>query len=168
MKNVLKLVLFLLLITIQMSCERDDICVDDITPHLIIRFYNYEIPDELRTVMDLKVNIEGIEGDYTNETIGTFTDSIAVPLRVDQNNTSIVLTLMGNELAGTEDNPDTISLVYSQQDLFVSRSCGYKTIYNNAEVTVKEDGDNWIKELETKTETFDIIDEKAAHVKIYH
>lgn len=168
MKNFQTVFLAFLLFLTLSSCERDDICLEDITPYLIIRFYNYENPDQVRTVQDLKVKIEGIEGDYINETITSITDSIAVPLRIDQNRTRMVLTLAGNEVTGTEDNPDTLDLVYNQEDVFISRSCGFKTIYKDVIITYQQDDNNWIKELETESESIEIIDENEAHVKIYH
>ena len=52
--------MILLLVLMQLSCERDEICLEDITPKLIIRFYNENNPNEFKSVPLLKVNIEGI------------------------------------------------------------------------------------------------------------
>lgn len=152
----------------QLGCESDEICLEDITPKLIIRFYNENIPNQLKSVALLKVNIEGIDGDYSNETITNLTDSIAIPLQVIDNKTRFILTLQGNSNLGTEDNIDTITVDYSRQDIFISRSCGYKTVFNEAEAGLIIDDDNWIKGLEEKNEPLQIIDENAAHVKIFH
>jgi len=108
--------MILLTFLTQLSCERDEICLEDITPKLVIRFYNANIPNEFKSVVQLKVNIEGIDGDYSNETITTLTDSIAIPLQVSDNTTRFILTLQGNSNQGTEDNIDTISVRYSQED----------------------------------------------------
>ena len=51
----------LLLILINIGCERDEICLEEITPKLILRFYNENKPNELKKVKALIVNIEGIE-----------------------------------------------------------------------------------------------------------
>ena len=168
MKKNIKFLMILLLVLTQLSCERDEICLEDITPKLIIRFYNENNPNELKSVVLLKVNIEGIDGDYSNETITTLTDSIAIPLQTDDIKTRFILTLQGIESEGTEDNLDTISLIYTQEDIFISRACGYKTIFNEAGASLVQDDDNWIKGLEAKDDPLQIIDEKAAHVKIYH
>jgi len=168
MKHVFKICMICLLVLVNTGCEQDEICLEDITPKLVIRFYNQNIPDELKSVLRLKVNIEGIEGDYTNETISSFTDSIAIPLMVTENKTQFILTLTGDESEGTQDNLDTLSLVYTQEDIFVSRSCGYKTIYHDARVILTEDDDNWIKFMEPTADPLEIIDENLAHVKIYH
>lgn len=168
MKTNLKFLMVLILILTQLGCERDEICLEDITPKLIIRFYNQNKPNELRSVALLKVNIEGIDGDYSNETITALTDSIAIPLLVADNKTRFILTLQGNENQGTKDNLDTISVIYTQQDIFISRACGFKTVFNEAGASLVTDDDNWIKGLETKNDPLQIIDENAAHVKIYH
>jgi len=168
MKNNFKFLLILLTFLTQLSCERDEICLEDITPKLVIRFYNANIPTEFKSVVQLKVNIEGIDGDYSNETISTLTDSIAIPLQVTDNTTRFILTLQGNSNQGTEDNIDTISVRYSQEDIFISRACGYKTVFNEANASFVDDDDNWIKGLETKKDPLQIIDENEAHVKIYH
>ena len=113
------------------------------------------------------MNIEGIDGEYSNETITTLTDSIAIPLEVANNRTRFILTLQGDSSEGIEDNLDTISVVYTQEDIFISRACGYKTVFNEANANFVEDDDNWIKGLETKKDPLQIIDENEAHVKIY-
>lgn len=168
MKHIFKSSALFIIFLIIIGCEKDEICLEDTTPHLIVRFYNQNIPDELKSVLNLKVNIEGIEGEYKNETITVFTDSIAIPLMVTENKTIFILTLPGDEENDMEDNLDTMTLIYTQEDIFVSKSCGYKTVYHNAKVTVTQDDDNWIKFLEPTADPLEIIDENLAHVKIYH
>ena len=168
MRKTFKSLIIILLLIVIPGCESDEICLEDITPKLIIRFYNNDIQREVKSVLRLKVQIDGIDGEYANETISLLTDSIAIPLLVSENETRFILTLQGDESSGTEDNIDTISVVYDQQDLFVSRSCGYKTVFNNADPSVTNDDDNWIKSLEAQNDPLEIIDENKAHVKIYH
>lgn len=168
MRKYLKLLLIPIFLIPQFSCERDEICLEDITPKLIIRFYNNDIQTEIKSVFNLTVNIEGIDGDYSNETITAVTDSIAIPLKVTENITRFILTIPGDETEGTEANLDTITVIYNQEDIFVSRACGYKTIFNETIPGLVDDDDNWIKDLETKTDPQQIIDENAAHVKIFH
>jgi len=167
MRSFLKLVLILMAFVIQWSCERDEICLEEITPKLIIRFYNENNPNELKSVLGLTVKIEGIEGDYTDETISDFTDSIAIPIPVTENKTNFILIIPTND-QDISINPDTLTLVYSQEDIFISRACGYKTVYNEAAASIVQDDDNWMKYLDTKTDAFQVIDENTAHVKIYH
>jgi len=168
MKHLLKIALLFFLILTQLSCERDEICLEDITPKLVIRFYNANKPNELKSVIGLSVSIEGIDGEYSNETITSLTDSIAIPLKVAEDNTRLILTIPVDDDQVIEDNTDVLSVIYAQQDIFISRSCGYKTIFNDAELSLINDDNNWIMGAETKSVPLQITDENLAHVKIYH
>ncbi len=168
MRNWIKKTLFLIFLLLNLACEKDEICLEEITPKLILRFYDQNDPDEFKSVRNIKINIEGIEGDYTDTSISTLTDSIAVPIKVSANITRFILTLPGDDSQGIEENRDTLSLIYLQEDIFVSRSCGYKTIFHEGEITLTEDGNNWIKMLEQREDPLEITDENKAHVKIYH
>ena len=168
MRNFHIRMILLVAISFIVGCERDEICLEEISPKLIIRFYDYKNPSFPKQVLNLQVQIEGIDGEYTNETIKTLTDSIALPIMVTENRTVYTLTLLANELEETEDNADKLEISYTMEDEFVSRSCGYRSLYYGAEGILEDDGDNWIKLIETADSPQDIINETSAHVKIYH
>lgn len=162
------IILFLLIIAFN-SCQRDDICIDAITPHLIIRFYDNTDAESNKSVTDIQINIEGIDGNYIgddiNTTITSSTDSIAIPLRTDQDFTNYILT--NNSLNEDTKNSDTLTVTYNRQSIFVGRSCGYKDIFNNVNYTLSaKDTAYWIKGIEIVTQN--IENETQAHVKIYH
>lgn len=165
-----KIILFniIALLLINLSCEKDDICIEETTPHLIIRFYDIKNPDQFKVVTNLRVEIEGIEGVYDSETITILTDSISIPLKVTEDLTSFKLILNGNDNDETNDNEDIFYLSYTREDKFVSRSCGYKTIFFDANTSLESDGDNWIISLETVKSPQDILNQQSAHVKIFH
>ena len=51
-----KPILFLLLIVVFISsCEKDDFCIEPVTPNLIIRFYDADNPTEFKSVSELYV-----------------------------------------------------------------------------------------------------------------
>jgi hypothetical protein len=135
---------------------------------LIIRFYDFENPELFKDVANLKVNIEGADGDYINETITTLTDSIALPINVVGNQTRFTLTLQENEVLEQEENSDILEITYAQEDVFVSRPCGYKAIFNEVVPDLEKDEDNWIDEIVPLKDPLDINNESSAHVKIYH
>lgn len=169
------LILITALIGVLIGCEKDDICSDANanTPHLIIRFYNISNTSELKAVNNLKVN-----GLSNSEEIGITTtkDSIVLPLRVLNNNTLFSLTkdyTFNNN--GTPDdtsdditggNPDEITISYDNEQVFISRACGYKNIYNNTTIGFTADSDNWILNTEIIQNT--IENENNAHIHIYH
>ncbi len=166
--KTLYITLFSLILSIIWSCERDDICIEENTPHLIIRFFDHENPTEYKKVINLKVQIEGIDGDYVNETITAFTDSIAIPVKVTEDITSFKLIINGNDQDDTNDNEDVFDLNYIREDVFVSRSCGYKTLYYDVTTSLINDNDNWIRSIETVKDPQDILNQNSDHVKIFH
>jgi len=167
-KQALYITLFSLLLSLIWSCERDDICIEENTPHLIIRFFDHENPTEYKKVINLKVQIQGIDGNYTNETITALTDSIAIPVLVTEDITSFKLILNGNDQDDTNDNEDIFDLNYIREDVFVSRSCGYKTLYYDVTTSLINDNDNWIRSIETVKDPQDILNQNSDHVKIFH
>ena len=150
--------LFLLLLLMfagLVSCERDDICIDDITPHLIIRFYDATDTTLVKSVAQLSVKILEIEANYISNSTA---DSIALPLISSADFTKFVIT--------NESNSDTITINYTPEAVFVGRSCGYKSIFNNLDLQVTDDGENWIQSFNIISQQ--IENETSAHVKIFH
>ena len=155
-KYYLFLSLFTLLVS---SCEKDDFCIDPTTPNMIIRFYNATNITQTKPVSDLSVNPQGFDELYSNANL----DSIVISLDVTSN--QIIYNLI------SESNLDVITINYDVEEVFVSRSCGFKAIFNNVSVTSDVSND-WILGL---TETLDntitiptIDDESTAHIQIFH
>ena len=158
-------ILFLIISTIIMlnSCERDEVCIDPITSNLVVVFYDFDDSESEKSVNNLAIEIIDIDGiGKSLDTIGT--DSIAIPLNVYDNQTTIVLTTDSDT---DSFNRDTIRLNYETEEVFVGRSCGYKSIFNNVTISRDfNDSDKWIKSLLlSQTE---IEDETEAHVTILH
>lgn len=165
MKNIMLFTIVAFLLT---SCEKDQICLEENTPKLIIRFYDAENTKKFKNVVNLKVQIEGIDGDFENETILVLTDSIAIPIKVTADLTKFKLIFKGNNEDPLDDNEDVFNLTYTRDDEFVSRSCGYKTLFYDTNYQLETDEDNWIKSIETITGQQNILNENSAHVKIFH
>jgi len=155
-----KYYLFLSLIALLISsCEKDDFCIEPITPNMIIRFYNATNISETKAVNDLTINISNLDSIYTNVSL----DSIVIPLDVTSNQ------IIYNFSSGT--NVDILTIDYEIQEVFVSRSCGFKAIFNNVTVTSDVSNDWIIGLTETLENTITIPtidDESAAHVQIFH
>jgi hypothetical protein len=141
------------------SCEKDDFCIEPITPNMIIRFYNATNISETKAVTDLTVNPNDLDSIYTNVSI----DSIVIPLDVTSNQ------IIYNFSSGT--NVDILTINYEIEEVFVSRSCGFKAIFNNVTVTSDVSNDWIIGLTETLENTITIPtidDESAAHIQIFH
>ena len=86
------------------------------------------------------------------------TDSIAIPL-----NTTALSTTYNFGL-GT-DLIETITVAYDPQEEFISRSCGFRVIFND--VIVSRQNATWIEDISPENiET--INSQNQAHVKIFH
>ncbi len=153
------ILLIIIFITIN-SCERDDICIDQITPRLVIKFYNNDDQTLLKRFSQLSVKVIGVENDSINFSSN---DSIIIPLKVTEDVTKFIITLDSDE---NTFNRDTLTVNYNREDVFVGRSCGFKTVFNNANYTLQTGSENWMLDTEIITQTIDNDD--TAHVKIFH
>ncbi len=149
------LVICILILAIS-SCERDDICIEDATPNFTIRFYDSEDPTEFKAISGLKIKLLDTDVD----TLLFSSDSIALPIRNDIGITKYSFT---NQINDSVAITDFITLVYTPEDVFVGRACGFKSVFNEIDYEITN---NWITDFEIVTET--INDETAAHVKIFH
>ena len=164
---------------LSISCERDDICPDatPTTPRLIIDLLDALNPDTKKNVFDLVVI--GVDNDdFLPDYIFQDTDDLILPLRTDDNTTEYILIKgasvndNGTPNDNTDDfvdgNQDRITLNYSREEVFVSRACGFKTIFKNVTLTIVQDGDNWMLSREPLTDNQSVEDETTTHFNISH
>ena len=156
-----KYIALFLLIAGLTACEKDDFCTQNpVTPNLVLRFYDMDNTNDLKKFERLSIIAEGkTDSLFTNNT----NDSIAIPL--DATSQKTVYTLKMNDVDGNTANNQTATLTieYNPEDDFVSRSCGFRVIYEN--VTLDHTG--WIDSLSTKE--IPLIDNQArAHVQVFH
>ncbi|MBL4744908.1 MAG: hypothetical protein JKY08_00925 [Flavobacteriaceae bacterium] len=135
------------------SCESDEICDQTIqpTPKLIITFYDIDNPESRKEVNDFSAII--VEGQVVIEAITT--DSIQIPLDIF-NLTTAYQFLQGETI-------EDLTFSYTTKQIFMSKSCGYRTQFNEVTATVTK---QWIQHLSVEETT--INDQTTEHVKIYH
>ncbi|WP_196889289.1 DUF6452 family protein [Aureivirga sp. CE67] len=146
--------IFLSIIATLISCDRDEICTDATTPRLIIKFYNNFDRTERKQVTDFYVWAQ--DKDSLPDYFGVNTDSIAIPLDVTEDFTKYLFS--NNELV------DNIEFTYGGKDEFVSRSCGFKTVFD--ELEIPNYTTEWIREIEILNNN--VKDENETHINIYH
>jgi hypothetical protein len=170
-----KIILFVFALALSFSsCEKDDICdpKTPTTPRLIIEFFDFENPSIKKNVTNLKVVGEGkTDGILFNGSQTTNGTSIAIPLKTVGNSTSFSFTLnSGNPNLALVDE-DIIRFNYTTQELFVSRACGYKSIFTLDPTTPYTHTDasaanqKWIKFI--SVEKNNIENENETHIKIF-
>ncbi|MDW5288598.1 DUF6452 family protein [Formosa sp. PL04] len=175
---------FVILLLVALSflgCEKDDICSADTptTPSLIIRFYDVTYPntDVLKSVANLR--IQGVGNDEVLPGYNVVaTDSIALPLKTTETITQYRLyeeyVVNDNDTPDddTDDyitgNEDIITITYDMTEVYVSRACGYKTIYGNVSINLVPDSDNWIKLIRSVDDNQSVENDNEQQFKIYH
>ena len=171
----MKRILALLLITICFSsCEKDDICAEETTPRLIMEFYDVTNPTVKKNVTSLKVT--GYKTDNTTlltDSLGTFSgvSKIELPLRITEDVTKYSLILNSTSTSVTP-NTDILEFKYTRQNVFVSRACGYKTIFtlnNSPNGVIRTDNvipeSFWMQNI--NIQTTNINTENEVHIKVF-
>lgn len=166
MKKVLTL---LLIVMFSFSgCEKDDICDANTstTPRLVIQFYDFSNPTVLKNVTNLKVIGEGMtEGIVFNGNGNT----VSIPLKTNENSTTYRFIL--NSGSASFSSEDEIKFDYSRENFYVSRACGFKTIFTFdssipiIHTSVPSTKSKWMQNI--SVEKSNIVNENETHVKIY-
>ena len=159
-----KYLVVLLVISFFASCEKDDICIDEVTPHLVIRFYDKIDHTKIKSVPNLKVEVENSNDDFIQIGSTKSLDSIVLPLNVDIDLTKIRLTK--NFSATSAGITNSFTLNYDREEVFVSRSCGYKTIYHHLSKSDENISSDWIQNISLLFTNVD--NENQAHINIFH
>ena len=148
------------------SCEKDDVCDANTptTPKVVIEFYDVANPTTLKNVTNLGVIAPG----FTNGFEFTTTSKIKVPLKTFQDTSILYFIQNGSIDPTTDDNVDEITFNYSRKTVYVSRACGYKTLFTlntTNPITVIPDSNNWIQNVIVSQPN--IENENETHIKIY-
>lgn len=160
------------LLLLFLGCQRDDICpaATRTTPMLVMRFYDANERDNPARPTNL--SIRSTVSDSTKTLFQRINlDSIAIPLRTDQNSTFYTFTIFdADSVAENEEftpNTDTLTFTYGTEEIYVNRACAYKVVYNSLKLTIdgSEDG-QWIDSY--IIEEPNIEDDTQAHISIFY
>lgn len=146
------------------NCEKDDLCdqTTPTTPKLIIEFYDNVNQTELKNVTNLGV----IEPTFSTGFPFNGVSTISVPLRTNQDATTLQFILNGSDTDTTNDIVDELTFNYERNDVYISRACGYKTLFQlNTPNGITTSSNNWIQNIEIVQAN--INNENETHVKIY-
>lgn len=150
------------------SCEKDDICDPSTatTPNLVIEFYDFSQPTLTKNVVNLQVTGVG-ESAAFNTFNGV--SKIKIPLKTLADSTQFSMKL--NSTSTSSSNEDVMQFNYTRSNIYVSRACGYKTVFqlNTANPVQLTDADVpdafWIKDFDIQTNA--INNQNEVHIKIY-
>ena len=178
MKKIVALLLILLVTSY--SCEKDDICDANTptTPRLIIEFYDISNPSVLKNVTNLKVIGEGMTDGiiFNPSSIGdsqylTNGNKIALPLKIDGDSTTFTFILNYGNTNTVLTDTDKVTFNYSRQNVFVSRACGFKTLFQFAPInpivhtSVPDTKLKWMQYI--SVEKSNVANENETHIKVF-
>lgn len=149
------------------NCEKDDICEQGTptTPRLIVEFYDNGNPSVKKAVTNLALSNAAV----TDTLVFNGVSKIQVPLKTNDQSVVYHLTYDYHNTTPSLINTDEVTLNYTHNDIFISRACGYKTVYklndNPNGMVLTTDASNWIKEI--NIQKFVLENENETHVKIY-
>lgn len=177
MKKILSLLL--LIIFCLPSCEKDDVCDGNTptTPRLVIDFYNFKNPSAKKQVNNLKVIGDGMKdgiifnnGAKDEEKFLTNSVRISIPLKTDSNTTKFKFILNSNNSNSELIDTDEITFNYTRNEVYVSRACGFKTLFildNNPinHVAIPNTKTKWMQQI--SIEKTNIDNENEVHIKVF-
>lgn len=168
-----------------LSCEKDDICDNSTatTSRLVIQFFDFNNRAVAKNVTNLKVTGEGaltpivFNASATDELkFLTSASTISIPLKT--NSDQVKYTFILNANTGGTPSSDIIIFNYGRNNEYVSRACGFKTIFDfskrpagtnaftlNGNRTPPFGSPAWIRDIEIIQPNRN--NEKETHVKIY-
>jgi len=153
------------------SCEKDDICVDNDTPLLVIGFYDILDPDAEKDVTSLRIRAFGLDSISSDDTFTdrSTTDSIGIPLQINDPGISqfeFISDSADDDEGDEAGNIDTLTFNYTVVEEFVSRACGFIANYSELDTSRTVYSTDWIKRVEVIEST--IENSNSIHVKIFH
>lgn len=160
-----KIVIFIVFVIGLTSCERDDICADTVvTSRLIVRVYDKDATNTTKSVSNLLVYGKG---HVNNEAIQfSSTDSIVLPLKMFQNESTFVLVknaVITNNIV-TSGEETELKITYTPEQVFADKGCGYKVIYKD--ISAETPTTSWISSIRVLFNHLE--NEKKATIHIYY
>ena len=178
MKKILSLLL--LVIVTSSSCEKDDICDANTptTPRLVIDFYNITTASVRKNVTNLKVIGEGMKDGIVFDSSLTGEaqylangNTISIPLKTDANVTKYRFILNSGNSNPTLIDTDEVTFNYTRNDVFVSRACGFKTLFTleptnpYTQTAVPVTKGKWMQFINIEKSNID--NENETHIKVF-
>jgi hypothetical protein len=177
MKKIIALLLLVLFTS--SSCEKDDICDANTptTPRLVIAFFDIDNASVPQNVNNLKVIGEGkTEGIVFNSSATddskylTSGNTISIPLKTDANTTTYSFILNSTSVNPTLIDTDQITFNYTTKDVFVSRACGFKTLFTFTSnpivhTAVPSTKLKWMQAVSVEKSNID--NENETHIKVF-
>lgn len=149
------------------ACEKDDICAggESVTPNVVINLFDQLNSELLKPAKKIAIIADG----QTDSLFFANSSKIELPLQINTNETiwDIVLYIPTTN-NDTIFKKDQLRFTYTPEALYVSKACGYKTIFHefNATKAVNTTNDSWIQSIYKITN--EISNNNNAHIQLYY
>src|SRR5690606_14381293 len=110
---------------------------------VIIEFFDVANPTTPKNVTNLLVKENGVLSGFTFNG----TNKIQVPLRTNIDTTVLDFILNGADTNASNDETIPLTFNYERDNIFISRACGYKTVFNLTNVLPTDLIGTWISSL---------------------
>ncbi|NUY79384.1 hypothetical protein HUK80_00635 [Flavobacterium sp. MAH-1] len=170
MKRIFCCCLVVLFAVFQVNCERDDVCGGSTptTPRIVVEFYDYNNTTLAKNVTNMTLKSTETDSVLTY----TATNKVFVPLKTFDTTTTYAFTINDDENPNTLTFTDSLMFNYATRDVYVSRACGYKTVFDLSQdigipAVILNNGNpgTWIRNIVIDTHTIEFEDE--THIRIY-
>ncbi|MGO3183766.1 MAG: DUF6452 family protein [Aequorivita sp.] len=162
-----RIIFLILIIFVFKGCTKDDICPEGeaTTANLVVTFNDIANPTNRKEVNVLSILTTGDNPIAVKDFKKT--DSIIIPLNTNSDTTKYLFIQSVISENDTVTSLDELKFIYSRENGYVNRACGFKTEFTNLDVNF-ENGNtgNWIEQIDVKRET--VNDETSAHVTLLH
>lgn len=168
MKKILLLLLLVALGLFTWNCEKDDICDEatSTTPRIVLHFYDAANPTLEKNITNLRAAGDGSGADPIDV---TGVAEVKLPLKTTGDATTYHLIL--NSTSTTLDNEDVLTFNYARNEIFVSRACGYKMIFQLDAATpfIQSEGETpdgaWMQGIQVTQPN--VENENEVHISVY-
>jgi len=146
------------------ACEKDDLCDggESETPNVIINLFDRLNSETPKPAVKIALFTDNAKDSifFKNQS------KIEIPLKITGNETVWNVMLYDlNETNDTITKVDQIRFTYNPEALYVSKACGYKTIFHNFNATIPTNL-NWIQSIYKLTS--DVSNQDNAHIQLFY
>jgi len=146
---------------INLSCEKDDVCVENDSVYVNLVFYSAEDGSTAKSVSGF--SLIDLNGDIIQNYDNTTVAAIALVLPTSETSYDLILQKRTEVNGITINTNDTLTFGYTPKATYVSRACGYIRSYIDLSTSSTN---NWISEVIVNNPEINSNNEE--HVAILH
>lgn len=157
----MRIIYFILIFILLISCEDSEVCEDDYTPLMYLEFRK-KATDSLTNKNNYFVVLKDVANKEINYKIENNSSTLKLPISFENSTKTKSLTLFLEENA-TEDKKLIINFEYDIKPQYISKACGFRYTFANFETKINQLG----FAVDVKQNTNKIENEFSSHITIF-